>query len=138
LDTGIAKQLKARYPAARVKVNCPNGVKETAGTGFSCAAMLDGQLVSLDGTVTSGRGRYSIQPAEAIVVSAKAAASLMQQISTQLHEDVTVDCGSVPFRVVPPGGQFGCAAVIPGQSPRQVTVTVQDTAGNMRFSFPTT
>ena len=137
LDSQIAKQLRARYPATRVQVTCPGGVKEKAGDSFSCVAFLDGEKLGLTGTVTSSGGRYTIQPAEAVVVSTQAAATLQSQISAQLHESVSVDCGPSPFRIVPAGGHFNCGATLPGQTPRQVTVSVLDTAGNMRFSLTT-
>lgn len=137
LDSQIATQLKGRYPATRVHVTCPGGVKEKVGSTFSCAASLDGEKLGLTGTVTSSEGRYTIQPAEAVVVSTQAATTLQHQISAQLQEGVSVDCGPSPFRIVPAGGQFNCSATLPGQSPRQVTVSVLDTAGNMRFSLTT-
>ena len=137
LDSQIVRQLKARYPANRVTVTCPGGVKEKAGNNFSCVAFLDGQKLNLTGTVTSSGGRYSIQPAEAVVVSTQAATTLENQISAQLRESVSVDCGPSAFRIVPAGGQFNCTANLPGQSPRRVTVSVLDTTGNMRFSLTT-
>lgn len=137
LDSQIAKQLKVRYPATRVQVTCPGGVKEKPGDRFSCTASLDGEKLSLTGTVTSSGGRYTIQPAQAVVVSTEAAATLQRQISAQLQESVSVDCGPSAFRIVPAGGQFNCSATLAGQSPRQVTVSVLDTTGNMRFSLTT-
>ena len=137
LDSQIAKQLKARYPATRVAVKCPSGVDVKAGARFSCTARLDGSSVSLNGTVTSGSGTYNIQPSEPIVVSSRAAATLQEQISFQLHTTVPVQCAPPAFRIVPIGGQFQCTADPPGQSPRPVTITVEDSAGNMRFSLST-
>jgi hypothetical protein len=137
LDTQISAQLTARYPVSHVVVNCPSGVKEQAGRRFSCTATLDGQNLTLDGVVTSAGGKYSIQPAQAIVVSSQAASTLQQQIAAQLHETVSVDCGTPAVRVVPPGGQFTCSSTLGGSSPRQVTVTVLDAAGHTRFSVNT-
>lgn len=137
LDTQISAQLRSRYPVSRVQVNCPSGVEEKAGRQFSCSATLDGQNLTLDGTVTSGGGKYSIHPADAIVVSTQAASILQQQIGAQLHQAVSVDCGQPAVRVVPPEGQFTCGVVISGSEARQVTVTVLDAAGHTRFSLNT-
>lgn len=136
LDSQITAQLKSRYPVSRVEVSCPSGVKEKVGSGFSCSATLDGQRLTLDGTVTSAGGKYSIHPAEAIVVSTQAAAALQQEIGAQLHQAVSVDCGQPAVRVVAAGGQFECAAMIGGQS-RGVSVTVLDASGHTRFSLTT-
>ena len=137
LDSGIASQLKARYPVTNVRVECPGGIKEQAGTKFSCSASLAGQNVTLNGTVTSSGGRYSIQPADAIVVSSQAAATIQQQIASQLQEPVSVVCSPPGLRVVAPGGQFTCTATLGGQSKRQLTVTVLDASGHTRFSLNT-
>jgi uncharacterized Zn-binding protein involved in type VI secretion len=133
LDSQITAQLKGRYPFARVQVSCPSGVKEKVGTGFSCSAIVDGQQLALEGSVTSSGGRYSIQPAQAVVVSSQAASALEQQISAQLHESVSVSCSPPAVRVVPAGGQFACSATFGGSASRQVTVTVLDAAGHTRF-----
>jgi hypothetical protein len=137
LNTQISTQLGSRYPVGHVHVSCPSGIEEKPGREFSCSATLDGQSLTLDGTVTSSGGRYSIQPAEAIVVSSQAASSLQQQIGAQLHQTVSVDCGQPPVRVIPPGGQFTCGAVMEGTGSRQVTVTVIDAAGHTRFTLNT-
>ncbi|HEX6395547.1 MAG TPA: DUF4333 domain-containing protein [Acidimicrobiales bacterium] len=135
LDSQIAAQLKARYPFGRVQVSCPSGVREKVGTGFSCSAVVDAQNLTLDGSVTSPGGRYSIQPAQAIVVSSQAASTLQQQISAQLHEPASVTCSPPAVRVVPAEGQFACNATLGGSVSRQVTVTVLDAAGHTRFSL---
>ena len=137
LDSEIATQLKSRYPVSSVRVVCPGGIKEKKGTKFSCSASLDGQSVSLSGMVTSSGGRYSIQPAEAIVVSSQAAATIGQQIGSQLQEPVSVVCSPPAFRVVAPGGEFTCTATLGGQAARQLTVTVLDASGHTRFSLNT-
>jgi hypothetical protein len=137
LDSQIAAQLRARYPVDRVSVDCPKGVKESAGTTFSCTATIDGEQVPLTGTVESGSGRYSIAPSEAIIVNSQAAATLRSKIAAQVGQQVSVDCGPLTVRVVAVGGHFDCSATIPGQAARPVTVTVQDTEGNMAFSLVT-
>lgn len=137
VDSQLERQLKARYPVDQVRVTCPKGVEARAGTAFSCRAILDGATVTLMGTVTSSSGRYNIQPSEAIVVSAEAASTLQQQISSQLQKSVSVYCGAPPLRIVAVGGQFNCTATLAGQAPRQVTVTVQDNSGHTSFSLQT-
>jgi hypothetical protein len=137
LDAQIAAQLRSRYPVSQVEVTCPSGVKEETGRKFSCSATLDGQKLILDGTVTSTGGKYSIQPAEAVVVSSQAGSSLQAEIAAQLHEPVSVTCSPPAVRVVPPGGQFDCTATLGATASRQVTVTVLDAAGHTRFSLNT-
>ena len=129
--------MRSRYPATHVQLDCPSGVKEKIGAAFSCTATLDGERVTLGGKVTSAGGGYSIQPEEAIVVSTQAAATLQQRIAAQLRENVSVSCGLPAIRIVPAGGEFTCDATLPGQSTRQVIVSVLDSSGNMRFSLTT-
>lgn len=137
LEKQIAEQLGSRYPVGRPTVTCPGSIPDRDGTGFVCEASFGSQRVSLQGTVTSSAGQYNIQPADAIVATAQAASTLGQDIGTDLHTSVKVDCGPSPVRVVPTGATFQCVADISGQGRRTVTVTVDDLAGHFRYSVST-
>lgn len=134
VEAQIAAQLRTRYPVGNATVSCPNGIPARVGTTFTCMASFYGEHVQLQGLVTSPGGRYSISPAEAIVSTAQATQTLERDLATDLHTQVTVDCGSPAVRVVPVNGQFGCTASVSGQGQRQVTVTVEDLQGHFRYS----
>jgi hypothetical protein len=132
----IAHQLESRYPVKGVVVNCPASIPaDRVGTTFTCTAGIDGQTLRLLGTVTSSKGLYSIEPAEAIVSTAQAASTLQSDISANVHSTVSVDCGPLPVRVVPVNGQFACQVSIAGQGARQATVTVEDLNGHFHYSL---
>ena len=134
VQSQILQQLSSRYPMAGRVVVCPGSIPDTVGYKFTCTVAFDGGTVRLHGEVTSSKGSYNIQPDQAIVSTAQAAATLDTDIAADTHAQVTVDCGPVVVRVVPVGGQFSCRASITGEGVRQVTVTVVDLNGHFRYS----
>ena len=131
IATGLARQYQ--FAPGLISVACPGAVPEVPGQAFICRATLDGQALSLDGTVTSTGGRYSIQPTSAVISGGPLVSELRSRITTQLHARAQVTCGTRVVLVVAAGGSFSCQAVVLGQ-PRRVTVTVVDLRGNVRFT----
>jgi hypothetical protein len=131
IATGLARQYQ--FAPGLISVTCPGAVPEVPGQAFICRASLDGQALSLDGTVTSTGGRYSIQPTSAVISEGPLLSELQSRITTQLRAQAKVTCGTRVVLVVAAGGSFSCQAVVLGQ-PRHVTVTVVDLKGNVRFS----
>jgi hypothetical protein len=118
VEAKIAAQLTRNYPVAPPKVDCPLSVPARVGSKFSCTTKLDGQVLSLAGTVTS----------TVIVVSA-AEAQIGKSLARTFKAAATdVSCGTRALLVTSPGRTFTCAAVIAGTH-RQVVVTVTNLAG---------
>jgi len=90
---------------------------------------LDGQSLVVNGTVTGTGGRYTIQPAEAVIIVSHAVSVLQADIATQTHVPDTVNCGRSTVLIVAAGRTFSCTATVAGQA-RQATVMVSGLQGN--------
>lgn len=131
----IATQLSHRYPVGMPAVSCPPGVPVAPGQAFVCMTELDGQLLLIDGVVTSSDGRFSVVPRSDVIDVASATAKLAAGIREQTHARPSVSCGSRRVVVVPVGGSFECTATFAGGRPRPVKVTVTDRQGNVRYTL---
>jgi hypothetical protein len=132
----ITSQLASQYGLAPavVSVRCPSGIPVVVGQAFVCDSTLDGEGLSIDGQVTSGRGRYTIMPTAAVIVVARAVSVLESDITAAVHAPATVSCGKRSVLVVAAGGSFACTATIKA-GPQAVTVTVADLQGHVRYSL---
>ncbi len=131
----IESQLSDRYPVGSPTVTCPSGVADTIGATFVCSTVLDGQPVQMDGTVTGTNGQFTVVPEAAIISIASATSLLTQDIANQTHVTPKVDCGTRRVAVVAIGKSITCSATFPGQKSRQVTVTVTDRQGDVRYTL---
>lgn len=132
----VSTELVQQYhlSASLISVRCPSGTPVVDGQAFVCAATLDGQSLSVDGQVTSANGRYTVKPAAAVIVVARAESVLESDIAAAVHATTTVACAHRTVLVVAAGGSFACTATIHGAR-RAVTVTVVDLQGNVRYSL---
>jgi hypothetical protein len=105
------------------------------GQTFTCTAVLDGQTVKMDGTVTGNDGRFTVVPDSAIIDVAGATKILTSGITAQTHLHSTVDCGSRKVVVIVVGQTFDCMARLAGEKPRTVKVTAVDHQGNLRYTL---
>lgn len=60
LQTGVNQVLTQDYGLTVGAVQCPGDVEVSAGTQFSCQAVVDGEQVEVPGVVTSDEGDYQI------------------------------------------------------------------------------
>jgi hypothetical protein len=136
IESQIAGEIARQYRLSpgTVTAHCPDGIPALTGRTFTCDATLDGQVLPVDGTVTSRTGRYRVQPAAAVIVVPSVVADLESRIAAQLQAPATVTCGAKAVLVVPTGGTFACTATVDGQA-RLVTVTVDDLQGHVRFNL---
>jgi hypothetical protein len=132
----ITSELAGQYglAPALISVRCPSGISVVVGQAFVCDATLDGEFLSIAGQVASGRGRYTIKPAAAVIVVARAVSVLESDITAAVHAPANVSCGTRPVLVVVAGGSFACTATVK-DGPQAVTVTVADLQGNVRYSL---
>ena len=132
----ITSEVVSQYqlPARIVSVRCPSGIPVVAGQRFVCMATLAEQPLSINGMVTSSTGRYTVVPAEAVIVVAHAVTVLQAGIAAQLHMPVPVSCGTEPVLVRAPGDSFRCVATVQGH-PRQVTVVVVNLQGRVSYTL---
>jgi hypothetical protein len=132
IGTVLARQYQ--LPAEHVSVHCPGGVRTISGQKFICQATVAGESLSINGRVTSSDGRYTVAPAQAVIVVARAEPVLQSEITAQLHVPVHVSCGTQRVLVLGPGDAFSCTATVEGET-RLVTVDVVDLQGNVRYSL---
>jgi hypothetical protein len=115
------------------KVTCPKGVQVKPGGTFDCTTVLDGQPLTVRATLTDAKGAFTVKPAAAIVIVAKAVDAIVTNVE-QTTAHATVDCGARAVLVKAPGQTFQCQATADGVT-RDVTVTVTDVDGNVRFQL---
>ncbi|MBP2368304.1 DUF4333 domain-containing protein [Pseudonocardia parietis] len=60
LQTGVNQVLTEDYGLTVGAVQCPDDVTVSAGTTFSCQAVVDGEQVEVPGVVTSDEGDYQV------------------------------------------------------------------------------
>jgi hypothetical protein len=129
VEAKIAAQLTRNYAVSSPKVDCPLSVLARVGSKFSCTTKLDGQVLSLAGTVTGPHGRVVVRPTSTIIVVSAAEAQIGKSLAKTFKAAATnVSCGTRALLVTSPGRTFTCAAVIAGTH-RQVVVTVTNLAG---------
>ena len=131
----ISAQLATRYHLDAPQVSCPPRVPARPGQVFVCSAVLDGQRVRLDATVTSGSGAFTIEPEEAVLVPASVASQLAERIAARAGTSPAVSCPGGPVVVIALHHSLTCTATFSGQAPRQVVVTVVDRRGDFGFQL---
>lgn len=132
VEAKIAAQLVKSYDVAAPSVHCPVSVPAQVGSKFTCTTTLDGQVLTVAGTVTGARGRLMVHPTSAIVVTSAAQAEIAKSLRTTFGQPVTVSCAAPALLVTSVGHSFGCAADV-GNIRRQLVVTVTDLAGALRY-----
>jgi Domain of unknown function (DUF4333) len=131
----ISAQLASRYGISNPPVTCPANVPDKEGQAFVCTAVLDGQAVQMDATVTGSGGSFTIKPDSAIVVVSSLVSELTSKITTQTGHPATVSCGDRSLLVKAVGDDIACSATFPGEKPRAVRVTVVTLDGRFSFSL---
>ncbi len=131
----IAANLADRYKVNTPAVTCPSGVAARPGQSFICTTTLEGQPLRMKASVTSASGRFTVQPADPILVSKTVAAQLSAEITQKAGRPATVTCPPPAVLVAPVGHRFDCSAAFSGQQARTVTVTVVDTRGDFSFQL---
>jgi Domain of unknown function (DUF4333) len=132
VEAKIGAQLASVYHIIPPEVHCPKSVPATPGTRFTCAATLDGQPLQVVATVTGTHGHFEVHATSAVVVKSAAEAEISQNLSHRVGRPVSVSCPVLELLVADPGHTFRCTAEIAGV-PRQVAVTVENLAGDLRY-----
>jgi hypothetical protein len=115
------------------KVTCPSGIEVKPGTTFDCTTVLEGQPLIVHGILTDSKGGFTVKPAAAILIVAKAVSAIVTNVQATAGT-ATVDCGARTVLIKAPGQTFLCTAVAGGVT-RTVTVTVTDIQGNVSFQL---
>lgn len=131
----ISAELSGRYAGTTPGVTCPSGVAVHAGQTFACHVVIDGQSLTITGTITASNGDFTLAPSAAIIPVAQTAMALEQSISKEAHVPVIVACGSRTVAVVAAGQTFMCTATLRGEKPRPVTVTVRNVEGDTSYTL---
>lgn len=131
----ISAQLAARYHATPANVACPSGVPASEGRTFVCRAVLDGQKVRLEATVTGPSGTFTVQPVDPILVPSAVAGQLSKLIGARIGAAASVACPGGAVVVVPVHRTLTCSAAIPGATDRPVVVTVVDRRGDFGYQL---
>jgi hypothetical protein len=130
----IGSNLASQYQIPAPAVQCPNNVPATRGRTFTCTTALDGQPLTINGTVTDGSGHFGISLTQAVLPTAHAISVLQANVAAQTHLPTTVTCGPRLVLVVRVGQTFHCTAHQGGVS-RGLSSTVESTSGQVRYSL---
>ena len=126
IEDGLAGDL----PVTIADADCPEVEDPTDGTTFECTATLDGQPLTVVGTVTDAEnGSVNVVFGDAVLD----VAALETAAAEQLGTDITVECGDEAYLVQEVDAVFECDAADAGGNTAVVAVTVNDVAGNVSF-----
>lgn len=115
-------------------VVCPDEIERTAGAATACRGVLADDVgdVRLEVRQTDDEGTLDVEVLDAVVDRAAVARQLDDELTSTYERDFTVDCGGGGLAVVAPDSSFVCDAT-DAEGARDVTVTVTDPAGTLRF-----
>ncbi len=126
----IEDQLAGDLPVTIADADCPEVEDPADGDTFECTATLDGQPVTVVGTVTDAEnGTVNVVFGDAVLD----VAALESTTAEQLGEGITVECGDENYLVQEVGASFECEATDSSGATAAVAVTVNDVAGNVSF-----
>ena len=124
MRTTVAPQL----PGLEVtKVHCPKHVRAKPGNTTVCEVTASELLLQMLVTATDRRGGVTIASTQAVIPTTAAVAFVQNNATVP----ATVDCGTAPWIVRPPGQTFQCTATFAEDLRQQVLVTVTDLAGSV-------
>jgi hypothetical protein len=127
----VERSVHQAYPdLAFGNVACPGGVKRARGVSFTCTVQLPGTFLVVDAKQTNGGGAVTLSTQQAVIP----AQALRDFVSANASLPATVDCGPAPVRVARAGQTITCNAALADGTTRTVTLTVQDTAGNVQVT----
>lgn len=129
----ISAELSRRYQGTTPDVTCPSGAPVHAGQMFVCQVTIDGQPLTITGTITASDGTFSLAPSAAIIPIASTVTALEKSINGASSVPATVTCGSRALLVVTAGKTFTCSATLGAEPPRQVVVTVHNVDGDISY-----
>jgi len=130
----VATQKNAS-PDLRVgNATCPPRVEVAEGATFDCTVVVEGVEAPYRVTATgvdpvTRTAHFAVQPAKAILSTAKVVAFLASQLSGA-PKGVKVDCPGPPVRVFEPGATFDCRAT-DGRTTQVATLRVDDVQGKV-------
>ena len=136
--TKLAKQVGVAVAAAHpdlavTRVRCPKTVKAKAGVTALCTVTAGTFPLEMLVTVVDRKGNVTITATQAVIP--KASAEFLVASNSTLG--ATVDCGPAPYLVRRPGEPITCTATFPDGTQSQVTLTVNDVAGNATITAAT-
>jgi hypothetical protein len=119
------------YPGlAFGNVACPAGIQRARGVSFRCTVQLPGTFLVVDAKQTDGNGTIDLSTQQALIPTQ----ALRDFIAQNASLPATIDCGPGPLRVANAGQTINCATTLADGTARTVTLTVQDTAGNVTLT----
>jgi hypothetical protein len=115
-------------------VVCPDDVERTAGATAACRGVLADDVgdVRIEVRRADEEGTLGVEVLDAVIDRVDVARQLDEELAATYERDFTVDCGGDGPDVVAPDTSFACVAT-DADGAREVTVTVTDQAGTLRF-----
>jgi hypothetical protein len=131
LQKSVQASVAAAYPDLPVtKVSCPKKVRMKAGVTATCAVTAGAYPLAMLVTVVDKSGNVTIASTQTVM----AKALVEGLVANNATLPATADCGPEPYLVKVPGESFTCTARFADGSAQQVTVTPNDTAGNVTIT----
>jgi len=127
----IADEAKAQLKLdAKPSTSCPSDAKASKGSSFECKVTIDGTDLPVH-VEFSDDTHFTFAPMGVAQQRSDVEPALAADVSAQVGDTVTVDCGSHKFIVIPANGSSACTVKGSDGSTAQLKLTI-DSDGNLQ------
>lgn len=117
-------------------IDCPPVTGIVDGTTFTCEVTLDGQPLRMEGEVVdASQGTVEVVNLDAVLLVELLEWVIADDVTRQLGEPITVDCGDGEVIVAEVGAELLCAARDTVGNEVPVSVVVDDAEGNVSYEL---
>lgn len=118
------------------EIDCPPVTDIDDGTTFTCEVVLDGQMLRMAGVVLDASdGSVEVNNVDAVLFVDLLERVTSDDLTRQLGETITVDCGGGELRIEPVDAQFTCTATDSVGNEAPLVIEVLDADGNISFEL---
>lgn len=136
LDALIDSAIADGVGVAPTAVSCPPVTDIVDGTTFVCEATLDGQTLRMAGVVVdASEGEVEVENVDAVLFVGLLEQVIADDVSRQLGETITIECGTGELIIAEVGSELSCTASDSVGNEADVLVEVVDAEGNVTFEL---
>lgn len=118
------------------RIDCPPVTGIVDGTTFTCEVTLDGQPLRMEGEVVdAAQGTVEVVNVDSVLLVELLEWVIADDVTRQLGEPITVDCGDGQLIVAEVGSELMCAARDTVGNEVPVSVVVDDAEGNVSYEL---
>jgi len=137
LQDEIHNKIQQVTGVAPATVNCPTDAKQGKGNDFQCAAIVEGQTVTVNVTQTDDSGHVTFATADAMLHRTDVEQFIHADAQRKGAGQVTVNCGTTTIVVAKVGSTFNCTLdTSAGQQTAVVTAENADGHFSVQYQEP--